>query len=111
MFILLKSGRYAGEIHDIEAVSARAMLADGRAEDPYADPAPVEEAIAAAADTPSDIATPDSDTGSESNDAGDPVVTASDTPLVEGKPQDKPDDKPAQPQHVFQRFRRKGHRR
>lgn len=43
MDVRVKIGRYAGEIQDIPAPEAKLMLADGRAEDPYAEPA--EQAI------------------------------------------------------------------
>lgn len=36
LYIRLKIGRYAGEIKDVISEAARQMLADGRAEDPYA---------------------------------------------------------------------------
>lgn len=36
MYVRMKFGRYAGEIRDIASVEARIMLADGRAEDPFA---------------------------------------------------------------------------
>ena len=50
MDVRLKIGRYAGEIRDIPATEAKLMLADGRAEDPYAEL--IEEAPAASAPAP-----------------------------------------------------------
>jgi hypothetical protein len=35
MYVLVKVGRYAGELRDIAPEAAHAMIADGRAENPY----------------------------------------------------------------------------
>jgi len=37
MYVRVLFGRYAGEVRDIESASARLMLEDGRAENPFAE--------------------------------------------------------------------------
>jgi hypothetical protein len=40
MFLRVKIGRYAGEIREFPFTVARDLLASGRAENPFAEPAP-----------------------------------------------------------------------
>jgi len=40
MLLRVKDGLYKGEIRDFAPEAARTLLASGRAENPYADPAP-----------------------------------------------------------------------